>query len=363
MEPFASVPEQPEAKRLLAAALSGGGAQAYLLHGPAGVGKRTAAFAFAAAVLGDERRVEARSHPDLYLLQPLGEMIRIDDIRALRHDLHMRPFEADRRVYLVLDADRMNEEAADALLKDLEEPPPYALIVLVAGELGPLPPTILSRCQLIPFTRLSEAAVREWISAQTPQRGDGGDPHSRSRGERPARSRQAPPRSGCGRQARRAHSHRTRGLSRRTRPGGRSGRAPRRRGGESARRRETQEQAVVDTLDLPSRDAEQRVKRAQRGAERDELLAALEGLEAWYRDLVVVAAGADEAAVHADRLDELREDVAAGAADGAVEAAESVREAWRALEEFNLNPSLTLEALFVRLRRALAPAGARTARV
>ena len=105
------------------------------------------------------------------------------------------------------------------------------------------------------------------------------------------------------------------------------------------------------------------MKRAQRGAERDELLAALEGLEAWYRDLVVVAAGADEAVVHADRLDELREDVAAGAADGAVEAAESVRETWRALEEFNLNPSLALEALFVRLRRALAPAGgARAAR-
>ena len=122
-----------------------------------------------------------------------------------------------------------------------------------------------------------------------------------------------------------------------------------------------QEQAVVDTLDLPARDAEQRVKRAQRGAERDELLAALEGLEAWYRDLVVVAAGADDAVVHADRLDELREDVGAGAADGAVEAAESVRETWRALEEFNLNPSLALEALFVRLRRALAPAGARAA--
>ena len=121
MEPFASVPEQPEAKRLLTAALSEGGAHAYLLHGPRGVGKRAAAFAFAAAVLGDERRVEARAHPDLYLLQPLGEMIRIDDIRALRHDLHMRPFEADRRVYLVLDAERMNEEAADALLKDLEE--------------------------------------------------------------------------------------------------------------------------------------------------------------------------------------------------------------------------------------------------
>ena len=172
MERFASVPEQVEAKRLLASALEEGGAQAFLLHGPPGVGKRTAAFAFAGALLGDTRRVEARTHPDLYLLEPLGEMIRIDDVRALRHDLHMRPFEADRRVYLVLDAQRMNEDAADALLKDLEEPPPYAVIVLVASELGPLPTTILSRCQLVPFRRLSERAVREWIAARAPGRSD-----------------------------------------------------------------------------------------------------------------------------------------------------------------------------------------------
>src|SRR5688500_14542370 len=72
MEPFARVPEQLEAKRLLGAALAEGPAHAYLLHGPPGVGKRTAAFAFAAALLGDERRVETRTHPDLYVLEPLG---------------------------------------------------------------------------------------------------------------------------------------------------------------------------------------------------------------------------------------------------------------------------------------------------
>ena len=88
-------------------------------------------------------------------------MIRIDAIRELHHDLHMRPFEADRRVYLLLGAHLLNDDAADALLKDLEEPPLYATIVLVADELGPIPETIRSRCQLVPFRRLSERAVRD----------------------------------------------------------------------------------------------------------------------------------------------------------------------------------------------------------
>jgi DNA polymerase-3 subunit delta' len=354
MDPFASVPEQPEARRLLTAALAEGGAHAYLLHGPAGVGKRTAAFAFAGALLGDARRVGLRSHPDLYVLEPLGEMIRIDDIRALRHDLHMRPFEGDRRVYLVLAADRMNEEAADALLKDLEEPPPYATIVLVAGELGPLPPTILSRCQLVPFRRLSERAVREWIVAQAPALGDDEvKVLARASAGRLDRARRLLDPDAAARRDALIAAARSVYLDPAFDPGVAAGvlLAAAAERGEEARDRE---QAIVDTLDLPSRDADQRVRRAYRGGEREELLAGLEGVEAWYRDLVVVAAGADEAAVHADRLDELREDVASGAAEGAVAAAEAVREHWRALEEFNLSPSLAFESLFVRLRRALS---------
>jgi DNA polymerase III subunit delta' len=361
MEPFASVPEQPEAKRLLSAALADGGAHAFLLHGPAGVGKRTAAFAFAGVLLGDARRVEARSHPDLYVLAPLGEMIRIDDIRALRHDLHMRPFEAERRVYLILDADRMNEDAADALLKDLEEPPSYAVIVLVAGELGPLPPTILSRCQLVPFRRLSERAVREWIASQAPERSEeevrvlarasGGRLDRARRLLDPDAAARREALIGAARSAYGAESFDPSGAA-----GVLLGVAAER--GEEAKARE---QALVDTLDLPARDADQRVRRAQRGAERDEVLAGLEALESWYRDLVVVTAGAENAAVHADRLDDLRSDADA-VGGGAIEAAEHVRETWRALEEFNLNPSLALEALFVELRRsfpqaALTPTG------
>jgi DNA polymerase III subunit delta' len=353
MEPFASLPEQPEAKRLLEAALAEGPAHAYLFHGPAGVGKRAAAFGFAGALLGDERRVEARTHPDLYVVEPLGEMIRIDDVRALRRDLHMRPFEAPRRVYVVLGAERMNEEAADALLKDLEEPPPYAVLVLVASELGPLPPTILSRCQLVPFRRFSERAVREWISTRAPDRSEEEvRALARAAGGRLDRAqRLLDPDSAVRRDAVIAVA---RGpyLDPAFEP---ADGAAALLGAAAARAREAKEREreAVAELGLPERERDQRVRRAEYGAERDELLAGLEALEAWYRDLVVVAAGAEQAAVHADRLEELRADVALELGDGPERAAETARATWRALEEFNLNASLAFEALFVRLRTDL----------
>jgi DNA polymerase-3 subunit delta' len=354
---FETLLEQDEAKRLLNAALPDEPAHAYLFHGPAGVGKRIAALAFAGELLGDRERVERRVHPDLYVLEPLGDQIRIDEVRELRRDLHMRPFQSWRRVYLVFGAHLLNAEAADALLKDLEEPPPYAVVVLVADELGPLPETIRSRCQLVPFRRLSERAIRAEIDRRAP-------------GLAPDRA------TAIARVA-----------------AGRLDRVERLLDPEAARRREelleiaravyrdpsfdpsAAAQAVLalaaeraaearavaeDALagrELPEREAEQYVKRAERGAERDEILLGLEELAAWYRDLVVVGVEAERAVIHFDRLAELTED---GGVDplGAERAAEAVREAWRAFEEFNVSPPLALEALFVRLGRELA--GART---
>ena len=353
MQHFADVPEQIEAKRLLEAALQEGPAHAYLLHGPAGVGKRTAAYSFAGALLGDERRVIARAHPDLYVLEPLGEMIRIDDVRALRHDLHMRPFEADRRVYLILAADRMNEDAADALLKDLEEPPPYAVIVLVASELGPLPPTILSRCQLVPFRRLSERAVRAWIAERAPDLGeDETRALARAAAGRLDRARRLLDPAAAGRREALVVVARAVYLDPEFDPSA-AAVTVLAAAGERAEEAREREREAIEGLGLPEREADQRVRRAGYGAERDELLAALEGLEAWYRDLMVVAAGAEDAAIHADRLDELRADVDLGLGDGAEHAAAIVRDLWRSLEEFNLNPSLAFEALFVRCAHEL----------
>jgi DNA polymerase-3 subunit delta' len=346
---FAAFSEQAEAKRLLGAALSEGPAHAYLFHGPHGVGKRSFARAFGRELLGTERRV----HPDLYELEALGEMIRIDAIRELRRDLHMRPFEADRRVYLLHQAHLMNEDAADALLKDLEEPPSYAVIVLIADDLGPLPETILSRCQLVPFRRLSEKAIRELVDARAPQL----DEESRAALARVASGRLdrlerlLDPASVARREA----------LIDQARAVYRdplfdaSDAAAAVLANAQARATEARdiEEANIAGLELTAREAETRVKRAARGAEREELLAQLEELGAWYRDLVAVAVGAERAAIHLDKLPQLREDATRERLVGAEHAAEAVRETWRALEELNLAPQLAFEALFVRIGREL----------
>jgi DNA polymerase-3 subunit delta' len=344
-------PEQPEAKRLLDAAVAAGPAHAYLFHGPRGVGQRQAARAFASALLGGDPRVARGAHPDLYEVEPVGEMIRIDEIRTLHRDLHMRPFEADRRVYLLYDAHLLGQEAADALLKDLEEPPPYAVIVLVADDLGPLPETIRSRCQPVPFRRLSEKAIRAELDALAP----GLDEERRTALARVAAGRSdrvgalLDPKTAARREvllevARSVYADAE------FEPADAAARllAGAKERGDDAK---LQAEAAAEPLGLPKREEEQRIRRAQRGAEREELLDALEELAAWFRDLVVVAVGAERAVVHYDRLDLLREDATIERLAGAEAAAELVRAAWRTLEEFNLAPQLALEALFVRLRK------------
>jgi len=353
---FENVPEQAEAKRLLTAALAEGPAHAYLFHGPGGVGKRAAALDFAAELLGEHQRVERRAHPDLYVLEPLGDQIRIDAIRELRRDLHMRPFEAARRVYLIFGAHLMNEEAADALLKDLEEPPPYAVIVLVADDVGPMPQTILSRCQPVPFRRLSERAVREAIAARAP----GLSPNEEAALARVAAGRL----DRVGRLLEPKAAERRVELLRLARavysdpafvPAEAAAAVVEAAGERGKEARDLAEQAL-EGQELPPREADQWLRRAARGAEREELLLALEELAAWYRDLVAVAVGAERAAIHVDHLDALREDASPERSVAAETAAELVRQTWRELQELQLQAPLAFQALFVQLRRAFAGA-------
>ncbi len=233
------------------------------------------------------------------------------------------------------------------------------MIVLVADDLGPLPETIPSRCQLVPFRRLSEKTVLAEVASRAPglsaeeqtalARVAGGrldrvdrmlDPQAAKRREallEVARSVYDDPEFDPAAAA-----------------GVLMGIAADRAGEAKTAALEENEQ-----LDLPAKEAEQRVRRAGRGAEREELLLCLDELSAWYRDLVVVALGAEKAAVHVDRLEQLREDGVRERVAGAEAAAETVRATWRLFEEYQLQAGLMLEALFVKLRRELA--GATTA--
>jgi DNA polymerase-3 subunit delta' len=140
-------------------------AQAYLFVGPSNVGKASVARRFAAALVGGEdveavRRAKAGSHPDLILVAPEGRSsITVDQARDIVSGAVRSPLEADRKVFLLEEASMLNEQAANALLKTIEEPIASTTFVLVAESEDDLPLTIPSRCRTIVFGRVPEADI------------------------------------------------------------------------------------------------------------------------------------------------------------------------------------------------------------
>ncbi|HEU5344747.1 MAG TPA: DNA polymerase III subunit delta' [Ktedonobacterales bacterium] len=157
---------------------------AYLLHGPAGVGKFTLAMALAQAALCQRRqpgeseacgecaacrKLAHGNHPDLTLIEPAEgkRWIRIDDVREALHLANLAPTESAYRIVIIPDAERLQESGANTLLKMLEEPPEGVIFLLLAADADTVLPTILSRCQLVAlrplsFEQVSQALQERW---------------------------------------------------------------------------------------------------------------------------------------------------------------------------------------------------------
>src|SRR3954452_2869714 len=331
---------------------------AYLLVGPRGSGIEEAARCFAAAVVapdGDDRSwdlVLRGVHPDVVEVDPPATQIRVEDAQTIVDEVSRSPIEGERKVILLFDAERLrlNEAAANKLLKTLEEPPPRAMIVLVTSGADQLLHTIRSRCPRVDFAFLSAANVA------TALRADGVAPEraqllARLAGGRLDRARARDRRLGPVRDAFVAPASAIDG----------SGGAVARQTAmvldalqealtelESSQIAEAEQLAAeLEAAGYPERTRraqlrrlEERHKRAHRRARTDALLEGITALETVYRDAM---AGPGTEPLNLDRAPLVM------SARGAAAALDASRGARQAIAEFNPNETLLVERLLLHL--------------
>lgn len=139
-----------------------------LFCGPRGIGKKDMALVLAKAMNCERKKddacevcasckaINAGNFPDVLEISPEKEVIKIDQMRILRKIAYLKPMMGKKRVFVVVDADKMTEEAANSLLKILEEPPLFSYIILVAHNPFMIMSTIKSRCQVLNFSPVSK---------------------------------------------------------------------------------------------------------------------------------------------------------------------------------------------------------------
>jgi DNA polymerase-3 subunit delta' len=348
-------------------AQSGRASHAYLFHGPEGSGKRAAARALAAELLsagskdpeGARARVLSGAHPDLTWVLPSGaHEILVGDIdRPVVAAASKTPFEAERRVFVIERVDELGDEAANRMLKTLEEPAWFVHLILITDRLSEVLPTISSRCQLVRFDAppveqvagAVEALGVSWETAMACARLSLGDAE-RARGLADEE----------GRPLRRAGER----FARAARQGDVSSQRPWvellsvvRAKGEVVRA-DLEQQANADLELYPRKERKRietewsdRIRRSRRRTETTSLDLGLQVSALWFSDLAALAWGADDLVRNVDRLADLRADAGADPATllRAVELIEETRQRF----QLNVSEELACEALAYRLEEVV----------
>ncbi|MFA5287088.1 MAG: DNA polymerase III subunit delta' [Candidatus Omnitrophota bacterium] len=171
--PFSDIKGQDRALEILKAYMDGGRLEGgYLFSGPASVGKKMMAKMLSQALNCAENnsqacglcpsclKIQGDSHPDVHIISNGQAQLKIEDVRQLQKEINLRAYEGRYKVFIIDNAHTLTPEAANCLLKVLEEPPKFSLIILITDKPGLLFKTILSRCKIVKF----HAAKREELN-------------------------------------------------------------------------------------------------------------------------------------------------------------------------------------------------------
>jgi DNA polymerase-3 subunit delta' len=366
---LAALERHPHARAVLAPALASDGrpSHAYLFHGPGGAGKRSVAREVASALLAEgssdpgsaRERALSGVHPDLTWVAPSGahEILVSDIAEPVISAASKTPFEASRRVFVIERVDELGDEAANRMLKTLEEPAAFVHLILLTDRLMDVLPTIRSRCQLVRFDAPPSAEVAREIEGLGVGRETAIACARLSLGDA-SRARELALEEGV---ALRAAAER---FARVVVAGGASvGRpwaellaAVRARG--DATRAELERRAAAEIEMYPRKERKRvetewgdRIRRVRRRVETSMLDLGLQLVSLWFADLAFLAWGAEGLVRNMDRVAALSEDSGCDPARlrSAIELVEDTRQRF----QLNVTEELACEALAYRLEQTL----------